>query len=86
MEVSDERDMGGVALSLPHGSLLIEVARHELHATTALKNPNIFNPTRAALVFYSHGSLHQPGHGHETWKLAEARAQHNKYICWVAGM
>ena len=32
--------MGGLAFRLPHGSLLLKVARHELHATTALNVPN----------------------------------------------
>ena len=53
-------DVGGLALALPHGSLLVEVAKHELHATTALRAPNKMNPCRVGLVFYQHGNLHLP--------------------------
>ena len=55
--------MGGVAFRLPHGSLLLEVAKHELHATTALNTPNRNNPSRIGMVFYQHENLHFLDHG-----------------------
>ena len=78
-------DVGGLAIALPHGSVLIECAKHELHATTALKQPNRTRPTRIGLVFYQHKNLMFPDHGYEHLRERMREKNGRDYEAWKAG-
>merc|ERR1719341_1083152 len=85
LEAFRDPSIGGVALALPHGSVVIECAKAELHATTALSQPNREEPCRIGLVFYQHKNLHHPSHGAGEFQRKRAIREFRDYVQWLKG-
>ena len=64
----EDDSVGGLAVALTHGSVMLECAKKELHATTALAHPSRKNPTRIGLVFYQPKNVTYPNHGFQEWE------------------
>ena len=62
---------GGVGVVLPHRSLALEVAKEELHATTA---PDNRRPNRIGIVLYQHKQMiFWDGYVASSFKLCQIR-------------
>merc|ERR1719341_2070871 len=85
LEAFQDPSIGGIALALPHGSIVIECAKAELHATTALSQPNREEPHRIGLVFYQHKNLHHPSHGAGEFQRKRAIREFRDYVQWLKG-
>merc|ERR1719209_2879372 len=85
LEAFQDSSIGGIALALPHGSIVIECAKAELHATTALSHPNREEPHRIGLVFYQHKNLHHPNHGVGEFQRKRAIREFRDYVQWLKG-
>merc|ERR1712013_276220 len=85
LEAFQDPSIGGIALALPHGSVVIECAKAELHATTALSQPNREEPHRIGLVFYQHKNLHHPNHGVGEFQRKRAIREFRDYVQWLKG-
>jgi len=85
LEAFQDPSIGGIALALPHGSVVIECAKAELHATTALSQPNREEPHRIGLVFYQHKNLHHPSHGAGEFQRKRAIREFRDYVQWLKG-
>ena len=66
--------------------MLLEVAKHEEHATTALTNPNRLLPTRVGMVFYRHNHLIFPHHAKDVYPVRKLKSQQKKYEDWKRGL
>ena len=65
--------------------MLLEVAKHEEHATTALTNPNRLLPTRVGMVFYRHNHLIFPHQAKDVYPVRRLKSQQQKYEEWKRG-